>query len=328
MEGIRFYKPEYFWLFLVLIPMIAFYIWKIKEARPRLQVSSLNAFAQHKDIRNKLKHLLFVLRLLAISSLIVALARPKKIQSKNQTTKGISIVMAIDISGSMMAEDFKPNRLEVAKKEAINFMSGRPDDRIGIVAFAAESFTQCPLTSDHATAINLLRKLKSGIIEDGTALGLGLANAVARLKNDEAVSKVIILLTDGVNNSGEISPLTAADMAKQLGIRVYTIGIGKNGYAPIAVQTPFGKQYQQMKVEIDENLLQQIAKKTGGKYFRATNQDKLHQIYSEIDKMEKTLFEKNSTLQYKDYFMPFLAIGFILLLLEMILSYTIFRTIP
>lgn len=328
MNGIKFFKPEYFWLLLVILPMIAYYIWKIKGSRPRLQVSSLNAFEQNKDIRNKLKHILFLLRILGISFLIVALAQPKKIQSKNETTKGISIVMAIDISGSMTAEDFKPNRMEVAKKEAINFISGRPDDRIGIVAFAAESFTQCPLTSDHATAINLLRKLKSGIIDDGTALGLGLANAVARLKNDDAVSKIIILLTDGVNNSGEVSPMTAADMAQQLGIRVYTIGIGKNGYAPFAVQTPFGKQYQQMKVEIDENLLKQIADKTGGKYFRATNQNKLHQIYTEIDKMEKTLFEKDSTVHYKDYFLPFLFVGLIFLLLEIILANTIFRTIP
>jgi len=328
MNGIKFFKPEYFWLLLLILPMIAYYVWKVKQARPRLQVSSLNAFAQYKDVRNKFKHILFILRILSIIFLIIALAQPKKVESKNEKTEGISIVMAIDISGSMTAEDFKPNRMEVAKKEAINFISGRPDDRIGIVAFAAESFTQCPLTSDHATAINLLRQLKSGIIEDGTAIGLGLANAVARLKNDDAKSKIIILLTDGVNNSGEISPITAADMAQQLGIRVYTIGIGKNGYAPFAVQTPFGKQYQQMKVEIDEKLLKQIADKTGGKYFRATNEDKLHEIYKEIDKMEKTLFEKDSTVHYKDYFLPFLFIGIILLMLEIILANTIFRTIP
>lgn len=309
--------------------MIAWYVWKEKDSRPRYQVSSLKAFENIKSFRQQARHILFVLRLLTISMLILALARPKKVlQNSEKTTKGISIVMAIDISGSMEAKDFDPNRLEVAKKEAINFISGRPNDRIGIVAFAAESFTQCPLTTDHATAINLLRQLKTGIVEDGTAIGLGLANAVARLKNDDAKSKVIILLTDGVNNSGEVSPMSAADMAKALGIRVYTIGIGKNGYAPFPVQTPFGVQYQQMKVEIDENLLRKIADETGGKYFRATNESKLRDIYSEIDKMEKTIFNKETSIEYKDYFMPFLWLAFAFLILEILLANTVFRTLP
>ncbi len=329
MNGIEFYRPGFLWLFLAIIPMIAWYVWKEKDSRPRYQVSSLKAFENAKSFRQQARHILFILRLLTISMLILALARPKKIlQNTEKTTKGISIVMAIDISGSMEAKDFDPNRLEVAKKEAINFISGRPNDRIGIVAFAAESFTQCPLTTDHATAINLLRQLKTGIVEDGTAIGLGLANAVARLKNDNAKSKVIILLTDGVNNSGEVSPLSAADMAKALGIRVYTIGIGKNGYAPFPVQTPFGTQYQQMKVEIDENLLRKIADETGGKYFRATNESKLREIYSEIDKMEKTIFNKESSIEYKDYFMPFLWLAFAFLILEILLANTVFRTLP
>ena len=329
MNGIEFYRPGFLWLFLAIIPMIAWYVWKEKDSRPRYQVSSLKAFENAKSFRQQARHILFVLRLLTISMLILALARPKKVlQNTEKTTKGISIVMAIDISGSMEAKDFDPNRLEVAKKEAINFISGRPNDRIGIVAFAAESFTQCPLTTDHATAINLLRQLKTGIVEDGTAIGLGLANAVARLKNDNAKSKVIILLTDGVNNSGEVSPLSAADMAKALGIRVYTIGIGKNGYAPFPVQTPFGTQYQQMKVEIDENLLRKIADETGGKYFRATNESKLREIYSEIDKMEKTIFNKESSIEYKDYFMPFLWLAFAFLILEILLANTVFRTLP
>ena len=330
MNNINFARPEFLWLLLVIVPMFVWYIFKNKTNAGRYQVSNLNAFENmQKPIIYRLRHILFILRLVTVALLIIALARPKAIiENKTTTTEGISIAMAIDISSSMLARDFDPDRLEVAKSQAINFISGRPNDRIAVVAFAGESFTQCPLTTDHATAVNLLRQLKTGIIEDGTAIGLGLANAIARLKDDNAKSKVIILLTDGVNNKGEVAPLTAADMAKALGIRVYTIGIGKNGYAPFPVQTPIGIQYQQMEVQIDENLLLQIAQKTGGKYFRATNEEKLKEIYQEIDKMEKTIFEKQESIQYRDYFMPFLIIAFILLLAEIILANTIFRTNP
>jgi Ca-activated chloride channel family protein len=330
MNNFEFSRPEYLWLLLVIIPMIAWYIWKEPTSRPRYQVSNLRAFDNERQtIKYYLRHILFLLRILVVALLIVALARPKTIlENKTTTTKGISIAMAIDISSSMLAKDFSPSRLAVAKEQAINFISGRPNDRIAIVAFAGESFTQCPLTTDHATAINLLRQLKTGIIEDGTAIGLGLANAIARLKDDDAKSKVIILLTDGVNNKGEIAPMTAANMAAALGIRVYTIGIGKNGYAPFPVQTPIGIQYQQMQVQIDEDLLRQIAQKTGGKYFRATDAAKLKEIYSEIDKMEKTIFQKQESVHYRDYFMPFLWAALILLLLEILLSNTIFRTNP
>ncbi len=330
MNTFEFTRPVFLWLLLVIVPMLGWYLWKIKSNSGRYQVSNLSAFKnQGKPLKFYLRHIPFVLRILVVALLIIALARPKTIiENKKTTTKGISIALAIDISSSMLARDFNPNRLAVAKKEAINFISGRPNDRIAVVAFAGESFTQCPLTTDHATAINLLRQLKTGIIEDGTAIGLGLANAIARLKDDNAKSKVIILLTDGVNNKGEIAPLTAADIAASLGIRVYTIGIGKNGYAPFPVNTPVGIQYQQMEVKIDEGLLKEIAEKTGGKYFRATNEEKLRNIYSEIDKMEKTIFEKQESVQYRDYFMPFLIAAFLLLLLEMLLSNTIFRTNP
>jgi Ca-activated chloride channel family protein len=218
--------------------------------------------------------------------------------------------------------------LEAAKDEAINFISGRPNDRIAVVAFAGETFTQCPLTTDHAAVINLLSQLKTGLIEDGTAIGLGLANAVARLKDDNAKSKIIILLTDGVNNKGEIAPITAAEIAKTLGIRVYTIGVGKNGTAPYPVQTDVGILMQQVEVEIDEKLLQEISSLTGGQYFRATNGEKLSEIYIQIDKLEKTIFEKDDEVQYKDYFLPFIIFALIFLLIEIILSNTIFKTIP
>lgn len=332
MNNLEFIRPDLLKLLPIvfLVPLLAFYIWKNKTNNSRYQVSTLKAFAnQSKPILYTFRHVPFALRIITILALIIAISRPRIIvHNSSSKTEGISIAMAIDISTSMLSEDFRPNRLKVALKEATNFISSRPNDRIAIVAFAGESFTQCPLTTDHTSAINLLQQLRTGLVEDGTAIGLGLANAIARLKDDDAKSKVIILLTDGVNNRGEIAPLTAADMAASLGIRVYTIGIGTQGMAPYPVQTPFGVQYQQMQVEIDEQLLQQIADKTGGHYFRATDQEKLKQIYSEIDRMEKTIFEKNEYVQYKDFFMPFLIIAFISLILEIILSSTIFRTNP
>ena len=323
-------RPEYLWLFMVFVPMLAWYVWKTKHNSAKYQISNLEAFKDYKKpVIFYLRHILFVLRLVVLTFLIIALARPKTIISGGSNgTEGISIALSIDISSSMLAQDFKPDRLEVAKDQAINFISGRPDDRIAVVAFAGESFTQCPLTTDHASAVNLLRQLKTGIIEDGTAIGLGLANSIARLKEDDAKSKVVILLTDGVNNKGEIAPLTAAEVAASLGIRVYTIGIGKNGYASYPVQTPIGTQYQQMEVQIDENLLQEIAKKTGGQYFRATNGEKLAEIYEEIDKLEKTMFKKDEEVRYQDHFMPYLLFAIIFLVLEILLRNTVFNTKP
>ncbi len=325
-----FLHPGYLWLLLLIIPMLIWYIRYQKDYKARIKISTLQAFKNIKpDFWYRIRHILFILRSLIIILLTIAMARPiKEITSRTEETEGIDIVLAIDISGSMQALDFKPNRLEVAKKVAAEFINDRPNDRIGIVAFAGESFTVCPLTTDHKTLINLLNKLKTGVITDGTALGLGLANAVARLYKSTAKSKVIILLTDGVNNMGNISPLDAANMAAAYHIRVYTIGIGKNGYAQMPIQTPLGIQYQNMKVEIDEALLKKIAEKTGGKYFRATNEQKLKEIYKQIDKMEKTIFEKQTESHTEVFFMPFLIAAAIILALEILLRISIYHTIP
>ncbi len=330
MNNLDLTKPEYLWLFTAFLPMLVWYILKNKNDAAKYRFSNLEAYKKSSTpVLYYLRHILFILRLSALSLLIIALARPKTIINDGSSkTEGISIAMAIDISGSMLARDFKPDRLTVAKQEAINFISGRPNDRIAVVAFSGESFTQCPLTSDHATAINLLNQLETGIIEDGTAIGLGLANAIARLKDDNAKSKVIILLTDGVNNTGEIAPSTAADLAAALGIRVYTIGIGNKGYAPYPVQTPMGIVYQQVEVQIDEDILNEISDKTGGKYFRATNEDKLSDIYVEIDKMEKTIFEKEENIVYKDHFLPFIIFAFLLIIEEQLLKLLFFNVKP
>ena len=274
-------------------------------------------------------HLSFILEISALALLIFAFARPRRtLTNEYKTTRGIDIILAIDISPSMLAQDFRPNRIEAAKRVAIQFISGRPNDRIGVVAFGGESFTVVPLTSDHATVINMLRKLRNGLVEDGTAIGLGLANAVARLKNSKAKSKVIILLTDGVNNRGNIDPITAAKIAASLGIKVYTIGIGSNTYANIPVQTPLGVQYQRVKVDIDEATLKEIARITGGKYFRATNTRKLEEIYKQIDKLEKTRFKEHRQVLYKEEFRKFTLIALVLILTALLLRNTVFRVFP
>jgi Ca-activated chloride channel family protein len=244
------------------------------------------------------------------------------------TTEGIDIVIDLDISSSMLAMDFQPNRIEAAKDVATQFISGRPNDRIGLVVFSGESFTQCPLTTDHATVINLFRSIESGMIEDGTAIGNGLATAVSRLKESTAISRVIILLTDGVNNRGEIAPVTAAELAKTFGIRVYTVGIGTIGTAPYPVQTPFGVQVQDMKVDIDEPTLQKIADATDGKYFRATNNNKLTEIYKEIDKLEKSKIDVKEFSKKEEQYLKFALAGALFLLIAMFLKTTIFRNIP
>lgn len=330
MFGLEFANPKYFLLLLLLVPMIAWYILREKRSHADLQFSSLRAFKGIKHAgRIWMRHLLFALKVLAIAFLVTALARPQSSNSwQTYTSEGIDIMLTLDISGSMLARDFTPDRLEAAKEVATKFILERPQDKIGLVVFSGESFTQCPLTTDQAVLVNLLREVKSGMIEDGTAIGLGLANAVNRLKDSPAKSKVVILLTDGVNNRGSIAPVTAAELAKTYGIRVYTVGVGTYGEAPYPVQTPFGIQLQSVPVEIDEEVLQQIATLTGGKYFRATDNDKLKQIYSEIDQLEKSKIEvKHFSKKNEQYFLFALA-GMCLLILEALLRYTLLRKIP
>ena len=274
-----------------------------------------------------LRHVLFAVRLACVALIIVVIARPQSTDSwEEQKTEGIDIAIALDISGSMLAEDFRPNRIEAAKNIGMEFVSSRPDDNIGLVVFAGESYTQCPLTIDHAVLLNLFGSIKSGLIDDGTAIGLGLATAVNRLRDSKAVSKVIILLTDGENNMGSISPTTAAEFAKEFGIRVYTIGIGKNGKAPYPFKTAFGTTvYQDIDVKIDEESLTQIAEMTDGKYFRATDNESLRNIYAEIDKMEKTQLDVKSFSKPREEYMPILVWAFILLLIEQILGLTVLK---
>lgn len=330
MFGYEFANPEYFWLLLVILPMVVWYIFKEKDSHADLQFSSISFFKTLKrGNRIWLRHVLFALRVLAIAFLIFALARPQSDNSwQTYNSEGIDIMLALDISGSMLARDFEPDRLEAAKEVATKFVLERPQDRIGLVVFSGESFTQSPLTTDKAVLVNLMKDLKSGMIEDGTAIGLGLANAVNRLKDSKAKSKVIILLTDGVNNRGAIAPMTAAELAKTFGIRVYTIGVGSLGEAPYPVQTPWGIQLQNMPVEIDEDILTQIADMTGGKYFRATDNQKLEQIYGEIDQLEKSKIEvKHFSKKDEQYFL-FALIGALLLIVEALGKYTLLRKIP
>jgi Ca-activated chloride channel family protein len=309
--------------------MIAFYLLKQQKTTASLRMPGLQQFAETtKTYRHFLRHALFAFRTTGIALLIIVLARPQSTSRfQNVTTEGIDIVLTLDISGSMLARDFRPDRLEASKNVAIEFISGRPYDRMGLVVFSGESFTQCPLTTDHAVLINLLREIQSGMIEDGTAIGMGLATAVNRIKDSQAKSKVIILLTDGVNNRGEIAPATAAGIAKTFGIRVYTIGVGTQGMAPYPVNTPFGVQYQDMPVEIDEAILKEISETTGGKYFRATDNNKLVQVYNEIDKLEKSKIDvKQFSRKEEKFFIPAL-IAFCLIALEILVRNTIFRNL-
>jgi Ca-activated chloride channel family protein len=309
--------------------MIAFYVLKQHKSSASIRMPGLQQFAMAGNtFRHILRHLLFGFRALAVTFLIIALARPQTTESfQDVSTEGIDIILSLDISGSMLARDFRPDRLEASKNVATEFISGRPYDRMGLVVFSGESFTQCPLTTDHAVLINLLREVQSGMIEDGTAIGMGLATSINRIKDSEAISKVIILLTDGINNRGEIAPSTAADIAKTYGIRVYTIGVGTQGVAPYPVQTPFGVRYQDMQVEIDEAILKEIAQKTGGKYFRATDNNKLLQVYQEIDKLEKSKIDVRQFSRKEEKFILPALIAFILLALEMLSRITIFRNL-
>lgn len=326
----EFLHPEYFWLLLVVPLYIAWYIWRQNKINTTIQVSSLSPMkGVGKSWKSYLRHLPMVLRMLALAAAVCVIARPLSTSShRDEKTEGIDIVMAVDISGSMRAQDFKPNRLEAAKDVAIRFISGRETDNIGLVIFAGESFTQCPLTTDHAVLTNLFNDIQTGMLEDGTAIGSGLATAINRIKESKAKSKVIILLTDGENNRGSITPLKAAEIAQTFGVRVYTIGVGTNGTAPFPVQTAFGIQYQDMEVKIDETLLTQIADMTGGKYFRATNKSSLQSIYEEIDQLEKTIMDVREYTKRTEEYLPYALACALLLLLEMLLRNTILRTLP
>jgi Ca-activated chloride channel family protein len=276
-----------------------------------------------------LRHLPFALRVVAIVFIIIALARPQTTNSWNTaTTEGIDIVLDLDISTSMLAQDLKPDRIQAAKEVAASFINGRPTDNIGLVVFAGESFTQCPLTTDHAVLLNLLKDVRCGMIEDGTAIGHGLATAVSRLKDSQAKSKVIILLTDGTNNRGEIAPVTAAEIAQAYGIRVYTVGVGTKGVAPYPIHTSIGVQYQNIPVEIDETVLTKIAQITGGLYFRATNTTTLKEIYKEIDQLEKTKMSVQEYSKKYEQYGFFALLGFLFFLLELLTRYTLLKNIP
>ena len=325
-----FHNPEYLFLLLLLIPIVFWYVWELHKSEASLQISSHQSLSKFpKSTKLKFRHLPFVLRTLAITLIIITLARPQASNSwRTQNTEGIDLMIALDISGTMMAEDLKPNRLEASKDVATEFILSRPNDNIGLVVFAGESFTQCPLTTDHAVLVNLFNGVKYGIIEDGTAIGLGLANAINRIKESKAKSKVIILLTDGSNNRGDIAPITAAEIAKSFGIRVYAIGVGSYGVVNVPVQTPMGIQYQQMESEFDEKSLQEIAGITGGQYFRATDNTKLRQIYQEIDQLEKTKISVREFSKKNEEFYLFALVAFILLVIEVLLRNTLLRKIP
>ena len=331
-EGIDFLNKEFFWLLLAFPLVILWYIFKHKKQTAELKISSLKGFKITNSWLPKLKHLLFVLRLVALALLITALARPQTVDvsTKTKTTRGIDIVMAIDVSASMLAKDLSPNRLEALKKVAAEFIKGRPNDRIGLVEYAGESYTKTPITSDKAIVIRSLKSIKyNNIIEGGTAIGMGLATAVNRLKDSKATSKVIILLTDGVNNSGFIDPKIASELAVEYDIKTYTIGLGTNGMAlsPVRIDPRTGDfQYARIQVEIDEELLKEIANVTGGKYFRATNNRKLEEIYDEINKLEKTEIEEFKFYNYEEKYRSLVLLAGILLLIELLLRFTVFRS--
>lgn len=325
-----FANPGYLFLLLLLVPVVGWYIWKLHAAQASLQLSSTSSLQrQPKSWRVWLLHMPFVLRVMVITLLSLALARPQLSNKwQSQSTEGIDIVMALDISGTMLGEDLKPNRLEAAKSVATEFVLSRPNDQIGLVVFAGESFTQCPLTTDHAVLVNLFQSVRFGMIEDGTAIGLGLANAVNRMKDSPTKSKVVILLTDGSNNRGDIDPLTAAEIAKTFGIRVYAIGVGSySKEVKVPIHTPYGVQYGTMSSEFDETTLRDIAQMTGGEYFRATDNNSLRTIYQQIDQLEKTKIRVREYSKRTEHFVPFLVAALACLLLELLLRYLVLRTV-
>ena len=332
LEGIDFLNKQMFWVFLTIPLAIIWYAFKYKKQTAEFKISSIKGFKTESSLLPKFRHILFLLRLIALALLITALARPQTVDvsTKTKTTRGIDIVMAIDVSASMLAKDLKPNRLEALKTVAAEFIQGRPNDRIGLVEYAGESYTKTPITSDKSIVLRSLRDIKyNTIIDGGTAIGMGLATAVNRIKDSKAKSKIIILLTDGVNNSGFIDPNTASELALEYGIKTYTIGLGTNGMAlsPIAQSQTTGQfQYGRIQVEIDEDLLKEIANVTGGQYFRATDNRKLQEIYKEIDKLEKTDVEEFKFYNYEEKYRPLVLFAGILLLIELLLRFTIFRS--
>ena len=326
-----FEYPKLLWLLVIPALLVLHYIYLEKAGRrPHLRVSTAVPWKiKGRNFMTFFRHVPFLLRTFALVMVVVSIARPRSSEEFSKVdTEGIDIVMAMDVSTSMLARDLTPDRINASKDIAIEFISQRPSDRMGIVVFAGESFTQCPLTTDRATLINLMKEVQTDIIEDGTAIGNGLATAVARLKDSDAKSRVVILLTDGVNNSGEVSPQMAAEIAKTYGVRVYTIGVGKEGMAPYPVMTPWGVQVQNMKVEIDEKLLKEVAESTGGRYFRATDNTKLAEIYSEINKMEKARTTVDSFPVYKELFGSFAVLALLALMLELLLNWFVIRRLP
>lgn len=328
--SVHFRNPELLWL-LLLVPGMILYFWKIKRfTRPRIRISSTEAFRNYRPtLRQRLINLPILLRMLSVAFIIVALARPQSSsKASNVKTEGISIVVALDISSSMLAEDFKPNRIEAAKKVALDFIDGRPNDLIGLVIFSGQAFTQCPITSDHSVLRNLMKDVKSGALKDGTAIGEGLATAVSRLKDAPTKSKVVVVITDGVNNAGSIPPLTAGEIAKTFGIRVYSIGVGTRGMAPYPTKTLFGIQYQNMEVQIDEDLLTKVAESTDGKYYRAVNNKRLESIFAEIDKLEKSKIEITEFKRYTEEYLPYALLACLFFVIEIVLRYTWLRSLP
>lgn len=328
--GIEFYNPRYFWLLLLVPIMVGWEIWRDRDRRNSLQFPGFALLNfKRSRVRAWSRFIPLALRSLAVVFLVVALARPQSFsKGEETTTEGIDIMISLDVSGSMLARDFKPDRIEAAKKIGIQFISGRPSDRMGLVIFAAEAFTMCPLTLDHATLINQFNSVEMGMLEDGTAIGAGLAMAVNRLIHSDAVSRVVILLTDGMNNAGEIAPYTAAEIAKAYGIRVYVVGVGTKGMAPYPVQTPFGVRYQDVEVQIDEPLMREVAQLTGGEYFRATDNKSLEAVYAEIDQLEKSKIHVDEyTHRSEEYWLCALC-ALLLLAVEALVRYVGLRVLP
>ena len=327
----HFASPYYLWLLALIVPMIAYYVWRVRQGGAAIQISTVEGVLRApKSVRYYLRHLPFVLRTAAYALLVVALARPQGIEQNVRTsTEGIDIMLSIDVSGSMLARDFKPDRITAAKEVAASFISDRVGNRLGLVVFAGEAFTQSPLTTDQSTLQTLLARIRSGLIEDGTAIGNGLATAINRLRESEAKSKVIILLTDGINNRGEIAPMTAAEIARAQGIRVYTIGVGSRGTAPYPAVDMFGNMtFINQKVEIDEKTLTEIARLTGGRYFRATDKEKLQAIYDEINQLEKSRVEVTERITYHELFLGWVLAALALLTAELLLSNLVLKRIP
>ena len=331
-NDIQFAEKQWFWLFLIMPVLLGWYIYKLKTYEGDVNFSSFTLFKGIKSsLKAKFRHVLFVLRLLCLSLLILAIARPQSRSSwKDTKTEGIDIVVSLDVSLSMLAKDFKPNRIEVAKEVLSDFIDARPNDKIGLVIFGGEAFTQCPLTTDHKIIKNMFADIKAGMLDQGTAIGLGLADGVARVKDSKAKSKVVILISDGKSNTGEIAPLTAAEIAKTFGVRVYCIGVGTKGKAlqPVALYPNGEMEYDYVDVDIDDETMTQISKMTGGKYFRATNKEALESTYKEIDKLEKTIISEQSFTNKAEHFLPLALAAALCLLLDFLLKRFVFKAIP